>query len=67
MKPSYDSNENWDIVMEIINDYRLDGEDVLRMLTDWHGLQLLDFDFTENLLTEYDLLDEEEEDEDWED
>lgn len=49
-KASYDSSENWDTMMEIIRDKGLDAEDVLRYLTDWHGMQLLDHEFMENLI-----------------
>lgn len=41
--------ENWDEMVRIIKKYDLDGEDVLRLLTDWHGTDLLADDFMENL------------------
>lgn len=45
-----DTNENYTTMETIIADYGLSGEDVLRYLTDWHGLQLLDKDFMDNLI-----------------
>ena len=47
---SSDSQENWNTMEEIIRDYGWDGMDVLRYLTDWHGMQLLDREFMENLI-----------------
>ena len=44
------SSENWDTMKEIIDDYNLSGYDVLNLLTDWHGLNLLDRGFMENLI-----------------
>lgn len=38
--------EMWDVLSE------LSGEDVLRLMTDWHGLQILDHDFRDFLGTE---------------
>lgn len=62
MKASNDSSKNWETMIELIKDYGWDGEDVLRCLTDWHGLQILDRSFMQNLLEE--LGEDEEEDED---
>lgn len=42
--------DNYNTFVEIINDYNLSGEDVLQLLTDYHGTQLLDRDFMENLI-----------------
>lgn len=50
-------NVMWDLLVE------LDGESVARLLTDWHGLQLLDDGFYEHLIEEG-YIDEPEEDED---
>ena len=61
MKAAYDTSKNWETVMEIANDQNFDAEDMLRALTDWHGLQLLDYNFTENLMEEYGYLEDEEE------
>ena len=47
---SSDYGKNWDTMMQIIKDYNLDAEDVLRYLTDWHGMCLLDHPFMENLI-----------------
>ena len=47
---SNDNLQNWDTMIEIINDKNLSGEDVLRYLTSWHGMSLLDKDFMENLI-----------------
>lgn len=49
-EPSNDSVDNWDILMEIANEYRWTAEDMLRYLTDWHGMQLIDKAFMENLI-----------------
>lgn len=53
----------WDILVE------LDGETVAQLLTDWHGLQLLDDGFYEHLIEEgyIDEPEEDDEDEDEED
>ena len=48
----------WDILVE------LDGETVAQLLTDWHGLQLLDNGFYEHLIEEGYIDEEPEEDED---
>ncbi len=47
---SYDTNENYNTYMEIINRYGLSAEDVLNHLTDWCGLEILSHDFMENLI-----------------
>lgn len=47
----------WDILAE------LDGEEVLRVLTDWHGLQILDSGFYGHLVDEG-YIEEPEEEED---
>ena len=47
----------WDILAE------LDGEEVLRVLTDWHGLQILDSGFYGHLVDEGYIEEPEEEDE----
>ena len=47
---SSDTNKNWDTLMEIINNYGWTAEDMLRHLTDWHGMQLIDKVFMENLI-----------------
>lgn len=41
--------DNYNTFIEIINTYGLTGEDVLRLVTDWHGLQLLTDEFMDNL------------------
>lgn len=66
-KVSSSGRENWDIMEEIISEYNLDGNDVLKYLTDWHGLDLLDEDFMENLFDELGIEIEEEEEEEDED
>lgn len=53
-------DEMWDILVG------LSGEDVLQLLTDWHGLQLLDEGFYGHMINEG-YIDEEPEDEDEED
>lgn len=50
-EPSNDSCDNYATMEQIINEYNLSGEEVLRYLTDWHGLQLLDYDFMDNLIS----------------
>ena len=47
---SRNTSDNWDTMMEIINDYGFTAEDMLRLLTDWHGMYLLDQSFMENLI-----------------
>ena len=41
--------DNYNTFVEIIETYSLTGEDVLRLVTDWHGLQLLTDEFMDNL------------------
>ena len=41
--------ENYDAVEELIDLYNLSGKEVLRLLTDWNGVQILDKEFMENL------------------
>jgi hypothetical protein len=41
-----DQTKMWDVLVE------LSGEDVLRHLTDWHGMQLLDDGFYKHLIDE---------------
>lgn len=64
-KASVDTSENWDTMIELISEYNLDAEDILQYLTDWHGLQLLDSNFMENLFEElgFETEDDDEEDE----
>lgn len=50
---SYDTNKNYNTIMEIITETGMTAEDVLNALTDWHGLQILDEEFTENFIEEY--------------
>lgn len=40
---------NYEKMEQIINKYNLSGEDVLQILTDWHGTDLVNDDFMENL------------------
>ncbi len=47
---SYDTNKNWNTMEEIIADNNLTAMDILQYLTDWHGLDLLNYDFMENLI-----------------
>ena len=47
---STDTSENWDEMISIIQNNNLDGEDVLRILTNYHGMELLSYDFMENLI-----------------
>ena len=49
-KASTDTSENFNTMEEIINDTGADGMQVLQWLTDWHGLDLLDEDFMQNLI-----------------
>lgn len=44
------SNDNYATMEDIINDTGADGIQVLNWLTDWHGLDLLDEDFMQNLI-----------------
>lgn len=47
---SFNTSENYETMLDIIRDNGLSGEDVLQLLTDWHGLDLLSQDFMENLI-----------------
>lgn len=42
---------NYDYFCDLIDAYNLSGEDVLRLLTAYHGLKLISDDFIENLTT----------------
>lgn len=53
MSATYNSNENWEIFEEIIENRGMTGIEVLEALTNWHGMQLLDYDCTENFIEEY--------------
>lgn len=48
-KIHYDTTKNFDVFLEIIELNNLSAEDVLRMFTNYHGLQLLTQDFLEDL------------------
>jgi len=41
--------ENWNEMERIINEYNLSGIEVLQLLFDWHGAELLSDEFMENL------------------
>lgn len=41
--------DNYNTFVEIIKTYALTGEEVLQLITDWHGLQLLTDEFMDNL------------------
>ncbi len=40
---------NYEKMEKIINEYNLSGENVLRILIDWHGTDIINDDFMENL------------------
>lgn len=42
----------YDKFVGIIVDYELSAQQVLSILTDWHGLQLISEEFMENLIKE---------------
>lgn len=42
--------DNYELMEEIIENYDLDGKEVLQLLTDYHGCQLLSYDFMDNLI-----------------
>lgn len=50
--PKTGEENMYDKVVEIINIFNLDGEDVLRIMCDYYGLQLLDDGFMEHLNSE---------------
>lgn len=56
-KISNDGANNYNILSDLIERENLTGIDVLDILTDYHGLQLLTKDFMENLrdCEDYDL------------
>lgn len=58
-KASWDTSENYGLMVDIINEAGLTGVDVLDMLTNYHGLQLLSEEATRDMLDEY--LDEDDE------
>lgn len=60
-KASWDTAENYGLLVDLINEAGLTGVDVLDMLTNYHGLQLLSKEATADMLGEY--LDEEDDDE----
>lgn len=41
--------DNWDKMIEIIRTYGISAEDLLGLITDWHGTQILSDDFMDNL------------------
>lgn len=47
---SNNTSENFETMEQIIEEYGFDGVEVLKLLTDWHGLDLLSHDFMENLI-----------------
>ena len=47
---SDNADDNWSTMMQIIEDTGADAETVLRWITNWHGTQLLNRDFMENLV-----------------
>ena len=49
-EPSRDTSKNWDTMEEIIADKNLDAMDILQYLIDWHGLDLLSYNFMQNLI-----------------
>lgn len=52
-KAKTDTTENYDTILEIITETNMSAEDVLIAITNWHGLQILDKDFTKNFIDEY--------------
>lgn len=58
----YETNEqlSYDLMVDIIDTYLLSGEDVLRLLTAYHGMQLMSDDFMDNLIRVegYDIMNE---------
>ena len=63
-KASTDTSENFNTMEKLIDEYNLDANDILQYFTDWHGLQLLDQNFMENLFEELGVETEEEDEED---
>lgn len=41
--------ENYNNFVKIIEDYGLTGEDVLNLLTNWHGTDIVSDEFLDNL------------------
>lgn len=52
-RASWDTSKNYDLMVDFINEAGLTGVDVLDMLTNYHGLQLLSEDATRDMLDEY--------------
>jgi len=48
--PKTSEEKNYEKMVEIIERYNLGGEDVLRLFTDYHGLQLMSDNFLENTM-----------------
>lgn len=47
--PKTSSDNNYEKFVEVINENNLSGEDVLQIMTNYHGLCLMSDDFIENL------------------
>lgn len=42
-------NNNLEKFLDVIKEYNLSGDEVLKLLTDWHGTQLISDKFLKNL------------------
>ena len=42
-------NNNLEKFLDVIEEYNLSGDEVLKLLTDWHGTQLISDKFLKNL------------------
>ncbi len=49
-KASNDTMENYETFVQMINDCGWSGEEVLKLITDWHGMQLMEEEFIQNII-----------------
>ena len=49
-KASNDTMKNYETFVQMINDCGWSGEEVLKLITDWHGNQLMEEEFIQNII-----------------
>lgn len=60
-KASWDTSKNYNTIYDLIKECGLSGTDVLDMFVNWHGLQLLSEEFTQDVLEEAGFTEDEDE------
>lgn len=50
---TYDTSKNYEIFEQMIEEYNLSGIDILDFFTNYHGLQLLTEDCTQDFIDEF--------------